>query len=213
MGGSWIYNRENLMRHILLSSAALAAFIATAPASADSQIPEQVVVTATRTPQPADVTGESTSVIDSHDLHSLQTVVLSDALSLEPGVIFNRNGGVGGTTTVSLRGAEVGQTEVLIDGVRLNDPGSPDNEVEFGDLLVNNIDRVEILRGPQSTLYGSDAVGGVVNIITKRGGDGTNFTGSAEGGSFDTYRFNAAINGAQDIVEYGAALNYLDTNG
>lgn len=201
------------MRIILLSTAALAALISTVPAQADSQGIEQVVVTATRTPQPADVTGESISVVDNHDLQSLQTVVVSDALSLEPGVTIVRNGPIGGTTTVSLRGAETGQTETLIDGVRLNDPGSVDNEAEFGDLLVNNIDRVEILRGPQSTLYGSNAIGGVVNIITRRGGEGTNFTGSAEGGSFDTYRLNTALNGTQDIVEYGAALNYFHTNG
>ena len=202
------------MRHILFSSVALAAFGFAAPAFAQaSQSIENVVVTATRTAQPAGVTGESISVIDDKDLQSLQTTVLSDALSLTPGVTIVRNGPVGGTTTISLRGAEAGQSEVLIDGVRMNDPGSVDDEAELGDLLVNGIDRVEVLRGPQSTLYGSDAIGGVVNIITKRGGDGFNAAGSAEGGSFDTYRLNAGINGTEDIVEYGAAANFYHTNG
>ncbi len=78
---------------------------------------------------------------------------------------------LGQTTTISLRGAEPGQSLVLIDGVRINDPSTTDDRRVLGDVLVNNIDRIEILRGPQSTLYGSDAIGGVVNILTKRGGD------------------------------------------
>src|SRR5581483_243462 len=201
------------MRHIFLYGAATAALIATSAfAQSDGGI-ENVVVTATRTPQPADITGESISVITDQDLKALQSVVLSDALSLAPGTTIVRNGPVGGTTTISLRGAEVGQTEVLIDGVRLNDPGSVDDEAELADLLVNGIARVEILRGPQSTLYGSDAIGGVVNIITRRGGEGFNAVASAEGGSFDTYRLNAQANGTEGIVEYGAALNYFHTNG
>ena len=107
-----------------------------------------------------------------------------------------RNGGPGQTTTIGLRGAEAGQTLVLVDGVRINDPSTVDGEALLGDLLVNNIARIEVLRGPQSTLYGSDAIGGVVNILTKRGGPHPSPSpASAEGGSFDTYRLNAAANG------------------
>jgi vitamin B12 transporter len=103
---------------------------------------------------------------------------------------------------------------VLIDGVRINDPSSPDDQAILGDLLVNNIDRIEVLRGPQSTLYGSDAIGGVVDIFTKRGGPAPfALTASAEGGSFDTWHLNAGVNGTLSSVEYGAALNYLDTGG
>jgi vitamin B12 transporter len=175
---------------------------------------ELVVVTATRTAQPADRTGESVSVITGEDLKLQQTVSVTDALQLTPASIVVRNGGVGQNATVSLRGAEVGQSLVLIDGVRINDPSSVDNQALLGDVLVNDIDRVEILRGPQSTLYGSTAIGGVVNIITRTGGDRPfDLHASAEGGSFDTYRLNAGANGSYDRVDYGGAVNYFSTGG
>jgi vitamin B12 transporter len=196
----------------MLSAAFAALSLAPAFADDNSDI-EQVVVTATRTEQPAAKTGESISVITDQDLQATQKNVVSDALAQTPGVIIVRGGGVGQTATVSLRGAEAGQSVLLIDGVRLNDPSSVDNEAILGDVLVNSVNRIEVLRGPQSTLYGSDAIGGVVNIITKRGGDGFNGTAQAEGGSFDTYHANVGVNGTEGIVEYGAAVNYFHSNG
>jgi len=201
------------MRKALLATTTLIAL--TAPAFADDDAtPETVVVTATRTPQPIEKTGSSISVITADDLKIQQTDVLTDILAETPGLTVNRNGSTGQLTTISIRGAETGQSVVLIDGVRINDPSSTDEGAILGDVLTNNIDRIEILRGPQSTLYGSDAMGGVVNILTKRGVD-TPFGGmaSAEGGSFDTFHLNAAANGATDNVEYGAALNWFDTGG
>jgi vitamin B12 transporter len=205
------------MRTFLLCTTMLAAagpaFTATASANA-SDSPEIVVITATRTPQPAAVTGESISVVTGEDLKTLQTVPLIDALALTPGVTVNRAGPIGQPATISLRGAETGQTIVLIDGVRINDPSATDEGAILGDVLVNNIARVEVLRGPQSALWGSDAIGGVVNIITRRGGD-TPFAldATAEGGSFDTYHLNAAANGTAGNVDYGAAANFYHTNG
>ena len=200
-------------RAFLLSSAALIAGLSSALADTIYD-PETVVVTATRTPQPVNVTGESVSVITGGDLQTQQIDVVTDALAELPGVVVNRNGGIGQTSTVSIRGAEAGQTLVLVDGVRINDPSSPDGEAVLGDLLVNNTDRVEVLRGPQSTLYGSDAIGGVIDTFTKRGGaEPLAVNASAEGGSFDTWHLNAAANGTQGGFEYGAAVNYLDTGG
>jgi vitamin B12 transporter len=197
---------------LFCSAILLAAGPALAAQSGDS--PEIVVVTATRTPQPADRTGESISVVSGETLQTFQITPVSDALALTPGLTVNRNGPMGQPTTISLRGAESGQTVMLIDGVRINDPSSTDEEPILGDVLVNDIARIEILRGPQSTLYGSDAIGGVVNIITARGGD-TPFAldASAEGGSYDTYHLNAAANGTLDSVEYGVGANFLHTNG
>ncbi len=195
--------------------AATTAICFSTPAFADmSTDPETVVVTATRTPQPLDRTGSSMSVITANDLKTQQTTVVTDILAETPGLMVNRAGGPGQPTSISLRGAETGQTVVLIDGVRINDPSATDEGAILSDVLVNNIDRIEVLRGPQSTLYGSDAIGGVVNILTKRGGD-TPFGGTAmaEGGSFDTWHLNAATNGTADNVEYGAALNYFNTGG
>ncbi len=200
------------MRKLLLASVALIA----SPALADESTfdPETVVVTATRTPQPLEVTGTSMSVITADELKTQQTVVVTDILAETPGLTVVRNGGPGQTTTISIRGAEAGQTLALIDGVRINDPSSVDDQAILGDLMVNNIDRIEVLRGPQSTLYGSDAIGGVVNVLTRRGGDAPfAITASAEGGSFDTWHLNTGASGTASSLEYGAALNFLDTGG
>ncbi len=192
---------------------ALAGSLCSAPAFADGSV-ETVVVTATRTEQPRDITGESVSVLGADTLRTLQTVSLTDALALTPGVVVDQNGGQGQPTTISIRGAETGQTLVLIDGVRINDPSGTDDGAILGDVLVNNIDRVEVLRGPQSTLYGSDAIGGVVDILSRRGGDSPlALNATAEAGSLDTYHLNAAANGSTDAVDYGVAANYLHSNG
>lgn len=182
------------------------------PALADDL--ETVVVSATRTEQPQAKTGESVSILDSTVLRNLQTVSLTDALTLTPGIVVNQSGGLGQPSAVSIRGADTGQTLVLIDGVRINDPSGTDDGAILGDLLVNNIDRVEILRGPQSTLYGSDAIGGVIDIFSKRGGDSPfGLTANAEAGSEDTYHLNAAANGTSGAVDYGAAANFMHSNG
>ena len=184
----------------------------TAPAASAADL-ETVVVTATRSAQPAALTGESISVITADELQRQQISFVNDALSQVPGLTSVRNGGVGQNATIGVRGAPAGQTLVLIDGVRINDASSTDGQALLGDLLANNIDRIEILRGPQSTLYGSDAMGGVVNVLTRRGGDApVSGTALAEGGSFDTFHANAAVNGTVDGIEYGGAVNSYATN-
>ena len=198
-------------KSLFLSSAALIASLATGAANAGSS-PETVVVSATRTPQPLEVTGTSMSVITDMDLETQQIDIVSDALARVPGLTVVRNGGPGQPTNILMRGAEAGQTLVIVDGVRINDPSSTTGYAVLGDVLANGIDRIEVLRGPQSTLYGSDAIGGVVNILTKRGGPFT-LRLQAEGGSFDTYRFNVAVNGTGDVLEYGAAVNYYGSDG
>jgi vitamin B12 transporter len=192
-----------MRKHVLLISVSL---IAAAPAHA-----ETVVVTATRTPQPVEVTGQSVSVITADDIALKQSVMLSDLVAATPGVTAVRNGGIGQSTSILVRGAEAGQTLVLVDGVRINDPSSTTGFALMGDVLANGIDRIEVLRGTQSTLYGSDAIGGVVNILTARGGDNT-LKLTAEGGSFDTLRLNAAASGQYQDFEFGAAANYYLTN-
>jgi len=202
-----------MQKSFLTVTMAAAALLASS-ASAGADTVETVVVSATRTEQPMEKTGASLTVLTADDLTTQQTIVLSDVLKEVPSLVITRTGGVGQATTVSIRGAEQGQTVTLIDGIRLNDPGDVSEGTIFGDVLTNNISRVEILRGPQSTLYGSDAVGGVINIITKRGGD-TPFAlvASAEGGSLGTFHANVATNGTQGDIEYGAAVNYFTTTG
>jgi vitamin B12 transporter len=175
---------------------------------------QQIVVSATRTAQPLDKTGSSISVLSAADLDMRQTLIVTDILAQTPGLTVSRNGGPGQSSSVYIRGAEPGESLVLIDGVRINDPSAPDGEAILGDLLNNNIDRIEVLRGPQSTLYGSDAIGGVINILTQRGGPGPlSLRVEAQAGSFDTQRFNTAANGTEGALDYGAAVNYYDTRG
>jgi vitamin B12 transporter len=185
-----------------------------ASAFADDTNPETVVVSATRIPEERERTGSSVSVVTAQDLADQQILVASDALAELPGLTVVRNGGVGQPSSLLLRGAEAGQTLILMDGVRINDPSAVDDSAILGDLLVNNVDRIEVLRGPQSTLYGSDAIGGVVDVITRRGGDSPfALDTDAEGGSFDTYRLNAAAHGSIEGLDYGSGFNFYHTNG
>ena len=197
---------------VLLVAAIPVAALAEQPVPGDNL--ERVIVSATRSEQNRDVTGTSVSVITAGDLAIEHIDIVTDALGETPGVTTVRNGGPGQTTTIGLRDAEAGQTLVVVDGVRINDPSAPDGSAILADLLVNSIDRIEVLRGPQSTLYGSDAIGGVVDILTRRGG-ATPFamTATGEGGSFGTFRLNATANGTANGVEYGAGINLYTTDG
>ncbi len=175
---------------------------------------DQVVVSATRFAEPRDKTAADVTVITAEDLNAQQTLVVSDALTEVPGLAVARDGGPGQTTSLYIRGADPGQSAVLIDGIRINDPSAPDGSAVLSDLLVNNIKSIEVLRGPESTLYGSDAIGGVVNIITQRGA-GKALGGGLEyqDGSYDTQRLNGNLNGTVGPLDYGAAANYYDTRG
>ena len=126
----------------------------------------ELVVTANRSPVAADRVGQSLSVLTAEEIKDAQTVDVSTLLATTPGVSFSRNGGVGGTTSLRIRGAESDQTVVVIDGVKLNDPSTAGGGYNFANLLAGDIERIEILRGAQSTLWGSQAIGGVVNIMT-----------------------------------------------
>src|SRR5262249_35014951 len=149
------------------------AFVMTAAGAADAlgqvRIGPETVVTATRLPTSIDRVGNAITVITEEQMRDRQASSVADVLRMVPGLAVNRSGGgVGTLTQVRIRGAEANQTLVLIDGIEVNDP-SGGSEFDFGNLLTSGIERIEILRGPQSALYGSDAVGGVINIITKRG--------------------------------------------
>ena len=145
------------------TSLAVSAF---APALA-LDAPDTIVVTANRSPQPLSRVGQSISIVDSAELTRRQTASVVDILRTLPGVSIARNGGIGTSTSVFIRGADSDQTVTLIDGVKLNDPSSPGGGFNFGNLLVGNIDRIEVLRGSQSVLWGSQAIGGVINMITR----------------------------------------------
>ena len=112
-----------------------------------------------------------------------------------------------------MRGANSDHTLVLIDGIEANDPSSPSRAFDFSTLTVDDIDRIEVLRGPQSTLWGSNAIGGVINVITKRGQGPLSGYVSAEGGSFNTYRESVGFSGSEKIVNYSLNLTQANSQG
>jgi vitamin B12 transporter len=174
---------------------------------------ETIVVTATRTERSLQELGSAVSVIDSARIeNSLEKSVLS-LFDDVAGLYAIESGGPGGTTTIRLRGADSDQTLVLIDGVRVNDVGSAGGDFDFSTLLATDIERIEIVKGPQSSVWGSDAMGGVINIITKRGQGAPSGNVQLEGGSFDTWRGSAALRGSAGDTSYAFSAGYLDSAG
>jgi vitamin B12 transporter len=156
----------------------------------------EVTVTANRIPTAIQRTGSALSIVSSEDIARANPGSLVDALRAVPGLDITETGGPGATTAIRLRGANAGQTLVLIDGVRINDPDGASGEFDPSLLAPGLIDRIEVLRGPQSALYGSDAIGGVVNILTRRGRGAPRFSAGVEAGSYGTISTNASASGA-----------------
>lgn len=174
---------------------------------------EEIIVTANRGEAALDEIGSSISVITREEIDRSKKPFVLDFLRTVPALDVVRSGGTGGPTSVFIRGAASEHTLVLLDGVRMNDPSTPGTSYDFANLTTDNIERIEVLRGPQSTLYGSDAMGGVINIITRRGkGNPSGFV-SAEGGSFGTATEKAAISGSTDLLRYSLGLSRQDTSG
>jgi len=159
-----------------------------------------VVVTPTRLPTPESEVGSSITVITEEDIQRKQERTLPDALRDVPGLNVVQTGGPGGQTSVFIRGANSNQTKVFIDGIDATDPAS--GTFNFEHVLTWDIERVEVVRGPQSGLYGGDAIGGVINIITKKGSGPAQFAGSLEGGTFGTLNQNFRVGGATERFNY-----------
>ena len=180
--------------------------------SAADLVPE-TVVTASRVDTPTTQVGSAVTVITDDDLERPQIRFVSDALRATPGVAVGRTSVAGSQTSVRIRGAEANQTLVIIDGVEANDP-STGLGFDFAHLLAGGIERIEVARGEQSALWGSDAIGGVINIVTKRGEAGPpQWSAAAEGGSFDTYQLGGGVRGGGDSYDYALNATYYDTNG
>jgi vitamin B12 transporter len=200
------------------AAAALAALALGSSPPAAAQDPPSVtlptiVVTPTGLPEPATEAGSAVTVIDRAEIDRSQESESFDILRRVPGLTATQSGGFGSESVVRLRGAESGQVQVLLDGVEVNDPSSAAGDFNFAGLLSTGIDRIEVLRGPQSALYGSDAVGGVVSLSTALGEGPPSGSVTGEYGSFDTFRGAARLGGSTERVAYGFSAAGLATDG
>jgi vitamin B12 transporter len=185
-----------------------------ASGTAANEADDMIVVTASRSGDavPAHLIGSSVTVLDSHALDKRQTRVLSDILRDVPGIAVSRSGAVGNSTQIRIRGSEANHLLIFIDGIKATDPNR--GEYDFGALIADESARVEVLRGQQSALYGSDAIGGVISYTTLSGREAPGLSARAEGGSFGTV--SAAGRAAGTVGEdfdYALSASYLTTDG
>lgn len=182
-------------------------------ASAESvEVLDTILVTPSLTPLAASRSGSAVTVITAREIEQKKLPFVVDILREVPGVAVSSSGNPGSFTQVRMRGSEGNHVLVLIDGVEVNDPIGQ-SEFDFGQLLSGNVERIEVLRGPQSALYGADAIGGVINIITKTGTGPIGAHDRAEGGSFSTGHGSASVGVGNHIVRTDLHVEYLDTQG
>ncbi|MEM1146418.1 MAG: TonB-dependent receptor [Pseudomonadota bacterium] len=172
-----------------------------------------VVIEGSRLNQTATEIGSSVSIITADDIEELGVDFAIDAIAAAPGVTVNQNGTFGGQASVRIRGAASEQTLVLIDGIPVNDPSSPGGGFNFARVDTENIERIEILKGAQSTLWGTDAIGGVVSITTKSPEGGLGGSAFAEYGSFNLLRGGASIENGNDQGDFRLAITSTSTDG
>ncbi|MCH5378333.1 MAG: TonB-dependent receptor plug domain-containing protein, partial [Planctomycetes bacterium] len=179
----------------------------------EAELQQQDVSAPTRTLTPLDQVASSTTVVTGEQLRDQNFAIVAEALRGVPGLDVVRAGPVGGQTSVFLRGANSQHTKVLLDGIPINDPGNAGRSFDFSTLTVDEIDHIEIVRGPQSTLYGTDAIGGVVSIVTRRGQGPLTVQAIAEGGSFGTHREGLRASGGNECINYSLGGSFLQMDG
>jgi vitamin B12 transporter len=206
-----------VLKRVFVSILALAFFSAVFAAEDQKTqtitLQHKIVVTATRIETPAKEIASSVTVITKQELEQSKKTTVIEALREVLGLSIVQSGPVGGSATVLLRGANSEHTLVMIDGVELNDPITPSRTYDLAHLTVDSVERIEILRGPQSTLYGSDAMAGVINIITKKGKGKPEIHLSSLGGSQRTFSGNAGITGSAKKAHYSLWISNLQTQG
>ena len=201
--------------HYLCLTMAFAGSLAAAPAGFANEKQEEletIVVTASRIPVPIAEVASSVTVIERQHIVDRQSIFVSDLLRDVPGVAVSRQGPAGTVTDVRVRGAEANQVMVLVDGIKANDPAFTDT-FSFTDLTAFDVERVEVVRGPQSALWGSDAMAGVINVITRRPEEGSTTEAFLEGGSFETIAAGGRFATQTDRYQFDGSLSYLDSDG
>lgn len=200
------------MRETALAVVMMAACAVHAVGAGEQDLPD-LVVTPTGQAVSALQLGNSITTVTAEDIAANGWRSLPEALRMIPGLYVNQSGAPGSTVGLVMRGSRSSQVLVLVDGIRLNDPSGPTREAETAAIDLANVERIEVLRGPQSGLYGSDAIAGVINIITKKASKGVAGSVSAEAGSYGTYRTAAQLRSATEKLDATASISYLHSDG
>jgi vitamin B12 transporter len=197
---------------ILFATTSLTAFtdhaLAQQSAAPNVTLPD-VVISATGVPTPINQIPSSMTVITADQLDAEQQRTAYDALTAVPGLNIVQTGGPGGLTSVFMRGTNSNHVKVLIDGIDVTDPSNSNDSFDFAHLLTGDIAQIEVLRGPQSGLYGSDAIGGVISITTKKGDGPPKVSATIEGGSFGTLNQKLRLSGSQSAFNYSFNVQHL----
>ena len=207
------------MNRLFRHSVSLAVLAASSPALAEEAAHavasegDSIIVTATRAPLTLDEIPASIAVLDKAAIDRAQDIGVTELLLRTPGVSLSRNGGYGTATSLRIRGAESEHTVAVIDGVKLNDPSSTGGGFNFTNLLVGDIARIEVLRGPQSIRWGSQAIGGVVNIVTASAEKALEASFDIEAGSRQTVSARAAVGGKTGSLSWRIGGQRFTTDG
>ena len=200
------------VKYLFLLGCSLA-FATAAWAREADDFTSSIVVTATRTETPLAEVGQSVSVVTAGQIERSQASQAIDILARLPGITVSPSGGFGQPSSVFVRGAENSQSLVLIDGVRINDPADVGGGFDFGSLTIGQFDRVEVVRGAQSVLWGSRAIGGVINFITRSPSDRWEGRAQAEYGWRDRKQISASLAGSAGPVGLSLGGNWLKGDG
>lgn len=205
----------SMNKKLLALPALLAIMQVQAQDSSATKALDEVVITATKYPVKLSQTGKVVTVVTQEQIARSSGKSLAQVLSEQTGIIVNgANSNPGKDKSIFLRGATNDYTLILLDGVPVNDPSGTGGAFDLRLFPIEQIDHIEILKGSQSTLYGSDAVAGVINLITKKKAKGPiGFNGGASYGSYNSLNANAGINGHTDIVDYNVIYSYANTDG
>ncbi|MBA4789943.1 MAG: TonB-dependent receptor [Rhizobiales bacterium] len=201
--------RSAALSALLLATTSVAA-LAQSTTGGSADLPE-IVVSATGIPTPANQVASSVSVVTAEDIKRQQLRTVPQVLQSLPGLNVVQTGGPGGQTSVFIRGTNSNHVKVLIDGIDAGNPSSPNGAFDFGQLLATDLARVEVLRGPQSGLYGSDAIGGVISVTTKKGEGPPKFFAFMEGGAMGTFNQAAAVSGSTDRLSYSFNVTHFSS--
>ncbi len=210
------YFYQNYIYFSFLGFLTLTTFLPSSSQAKEKESRKEVVVSASRVPVAANKVGSTVTVVTAKDIERIHATSVAEILRTVPGIAVSQTGSRGGNNQIRFRGAEANHTLVIIDGIEVNDP-SRSSEFDFAHLSVSNIERIEVIRGPQSALYGSDAIGGVIIIHSKKGGQKRNRKASSlvriELGSDNTLKSNFNTRGGNSKFNYSLGLSTYKTDG